>query len=116
MLINAVGISYILMPVLLIIETLRVVKKVANRVEKPYLVFINFDLYKSHFSLRLLGSAKENRVKRPVISLVKNGYCKLENYLVQPKSNYSEIWPQTFSFEKPKKDEFQPIKDKTALS
>ncbi|RGB26076.1 hypothetical protein C1646_770927 [Rhizophagus diaphanus] len=68
------------------------VKKVADRVEKPYSIFINFDLYKSRFSLRLLGSAKEDRVKRPAISSIKIGYCKLENYLVQPKSNYSEIW------------------------
>src|SRR5256885_13926043 len=71
---------------------------------------------KSRFSLRLLGSAKEDRIKRPAISSVKEGYCKLENYLVQPKSNYSEIWPQTFSSEKLKKEEFQPIEDKSALS
>ena len=43
------------------------VKKVADRVGKPYSVFINFDLYKSRFSLRLLGSAKEDRIKRPAI-------------------------------------------------
>jgi hypothetical protein len=92
------------------------VKKVADRVGKPYSVFIDFDLYKSRFSLRLLGSAKEDRVKRPAISSIKKGYCKLENYLVQPKSNYSEIWPRTFSSEKPEKEEFQPIEDKTALS
>src|SRR2546430_5989725 len=55
------------------------VKKVADRVRKPYSVFINFDLYKSRFSLCLLGSAKENRVKRPAISSVKNGYCKLRS-------------------------------------
>jgi len=30
------------------------IKKVADRVGKPYSVFINFDLYKSCFSLRLL--------------------------------------------------------------
>src|SRR6266496_5107569 len=83
------------------------VKKVADRVGKPYLVFIDFDLYKSHFSLRLLGSAKVDRVKRPAISSIKKGYCKLENYLVQPKSNYSEIWSQTFSSEKPEKEKFQ---------
>jgi hypothetical protein len=73
-------------------------------------------LYKSRFSLRLLGSAKEDRVKRPAISSVKEGYCKLEKYLVQPKPDYSEIWPRTFSPEKPEKDEFQPIEDETALS
>ena len=47
------------------------VKKVADRVGKPYSVFIDFDLYKSRFSLRLLRSAKEDRVKRPAISSVK---------------------------------------------
>jgi len=69
------------------------VKKVADRVGKPYLEFIDIGLYKSRFSLQLLGSAKEDRVKRPAISSVKQGYHKLEDYLVQPKSNYSEIWP-----------------------
>ncbi|PKY35398.1 hypothetical protein RhiirB3_456151, partial [Rhizophagus irregularis] len=74
------------------------VKKVADRIGKPYSVFIDFDLYKSRFSLRLLGSAKEDRVKGPAISSIKIGYyCKLENYL-------------------PEKEEFQPIEDKTALS
>ncbi|PKC54224.1 hypothetical protein RhiirA1_477731, partial [Rhizophagus irregularis] len=74
------------------------VKKVADRIGKPYSVFIDFDLYKSRFSLRLFGSAKEDRVKGPAISSIKIGYCKLENYL------------------KPEKEEFQPIEDKTALS
>ena len=46
----------------------------------------------------------------------KDIYCKLKDYLVQPKLNASEIWPQTFSPEKPEKDEFQPIEDETALS
>src|SRR2546423_4563046 len=92
------------------------VKKVANRVGEPYSKFIDIDLYKSRFSLRLLGSAKEDRVKRPAISSVKEGYCKLKDYLVQPKLNASEIWPRTFSPEKPEKEEFQPIEDKTALS
>ena len=68
-------------------------KKVADRVGKPYSEFIDLGLYKSRFSLRLLGSAKEDRVKRPAISSVKEGYCKLENYLVQPKLGASEIWP-----------------------
>uniref|UniRef100_U9UVU7 Uncharacterized protein n=1 Tax=Rhizophagus irregularis (strain DAOM 181602 / DAOM 197198 / MUCL 43194) TaxID=747089 RepID=U9UVU7_RHIID len=58
------------------------VKKVADKVGKPYSKFIDFDLYKSRFSLRLLGSAKEDRIKRPAISSVKEGYCELENYLV----------------------------------
>ena len=92
------------------------VEKVTDRVGKPYSEFIDIELYKSHFSLRLLRSAKEDRVKRPVISSVKKGYCELENYLVQPKSNYSEIWPWTFSSEKSEKEKFQPIEDKTALS
>jgi hypothetical protein len=69
------------------------VKKVANRVGKPYSEFIDIRFYKFCFSLRLLELAKKDRAKRPVISSVKEGYCKLENYLVQPKSNYSEIWP-----------------------
>jgi hypothetical protein len=82
------------------------VEKVADRVGKPYSEFIDIGLYKSHFSLQLLGSAKEDRVKRPAISLVKQGYRKLEDYLIQPKSNYSEIWPRTFSSEKSEKEEF----------
>src|SRR5438874_6999354 len=92
------------------------VKKVADRVGKPYSEFIDLGLYKLRFSLRLLGSAKEDRVKRPAISSLKEGYCKLENYLVQPKLGASEIWPQTFSPEKLEKEEFQPIEDKTALA
>jgi hypothetical protein len=92
------------------------VKKVANRVGKPYSDFIDIGLYKSHFSLRLLGSAKEDKIKRPAISSVKKGYHKLEDYLVQPKPDYSEVWSQTFSPEKPKKEKFQPIEDETALS
>ncbi|GES92568.1 hypothetical protein GLOIN_2v1770212 [Rhizophagus clarus] len=92
------------------------VEKVANRIEKPYSEFIDIGLYKSRFSLQLLGLAKKDRVKRPAISSVKQGYRKLENYLVQPKWDASEIWPQTFSPEKPEKDAFQPIEDETALS
>ncbi|UZO05894.1 uncharacterized protein OCT59_026232 [Rhizophagus irregularis] len=92
------------------------VKKVADKIGKPYSEFIDLGLYKSRFSLQLLGSAKEDRVKRPVVSSVKQGYHKLEDYLVQPKSDYSEIWQQTFSSEKLEKDEFQPIEDETALS
>ncbi|CAG8616343.1 21881_t:CDS:1, partial [Racocetra persica] len=37
------------------------VGKVADRVGKPYSEFIDIGLYKSRFSLRLLGSAKEDR-------------------------------------------------------
>ena len=92
------------------------VKKVADRVGKPYSEFIDLGLYKSHFSLWLLRSIKEDRVKRPAVSSVKQGYHKLEDYLVQFKSDYSEIWPWTFSPEKSEKDEFQPIEDETALS
>src|SRR5215210_7913705 len=55
------------------------VKKVADRVGKPYSDFIDIGLYKSHFNLRLLGSAKEDRVKRPTVSSVKQGYRKLED-------------------------------------
>ena len=91
------------------------VKKVADRVRKPYSDFIDIGLYKSRFNLCLLGSAKEDRVKRPAISSVKNGYCKLEDYLVQPKLDASEIWPWIFSPEKEEK-KFQLIEDETALS
>src|SRR5947209_15837777 len=66
------------------------VEKVTDRVGKPYSEFIDIRLYKSRFSLRLLESAKEDRVKKPAISSVKEGYCKLENYLVQPKLGASE--------------------------
>ncbi|CAG8801394.1 34408_t:CDS:2 [Gigaspora margarita] len=59
------------------------VEKVANRVGKPYSKFINLGLYKSRFSLQLLGSAKGDRVKRPAISSVKEEYHELEDYLVQ---------------------------------
>ncbi len=82
------------------------VKKVADRVGKPYSEFIDLKIYKSRFSLWLLRSAKEDRVKRPAVSSVKQGYRKLGDYLVQPKSDYSKIWPWTFSPEKPEKDEF----------
>jgi hypothetical protein len=91
-------------------------EKVAERVGKSYSEFIDIGFYKSRFSLQLLGSAKENRIKKPTLSSVKKGYCKLENYLVQPKWNASEIWSRTFSSEKLEKDEFQPIEDETALS
>ncbi|CAG8839345.1 3923_t:CDS:2, partial [Racocetra persica] len=37
------------------------VKKVADRVGKPYSEFIDLGLYKSRFSLRLLEWAKEDR-------------------------------------------------------
>ncbi|RHZ56118.1 hypothetical protein Glove_406g23 [Diversispora epigaea] len=37
-------------------------------------------------------------------------------YLVQPKEIYFVIWPRTFSFEEPVKEEFQPINDENALS
>ncbi|RIA87449.1 hypothetical protein C1645_827777 [Glomus cerebriforme] len=67
------------------------VKKVADRVGKPYFEFIDLGLYKSRFNLWLLGSAKEDRVKRPAVFSVKQGYRKLEDYLVQPKSDYSKI-------------------------
>ena len=68
-------------------------EKVIELVGKPYSKFIDVGLPKSRFSLRLLGSAKEGRVKRPAISSVKNRFHKLEDYLVQPKANCSVIWP-----------------------
>src|SRR5581483_5877368 len=90
-------------------------EKVMELVGEPYSKFIDIGLYKSHFNLRLLGSAKEGRIKRPAISSVKNGFQKLEDYLVQPKSDYSVIWPRTFSEEKPTEKEFKPIDDEDAM-
>ena len=58
------------------------VEKVTDRVGKSYSEFIDIGLYKSRFSLRFLRSAKEDKVKRPAISSIKEGYCELENYLV----------------------------------
>jgi len=84
-------------------------------VGKPYSEFIDVGLPKKHFNLRLLGSAKEERIKKHAISSVKNGFQKLEDYLVQPKDNYSVIWPRTFSDEKPVEEEYQPIDDEDAL-
>ncbi len=92
------------------------VKKVADRIGKLYFEFIDLTLYKSRFSLRFLGSAKGDRIKRPAISSVKNQMCKLEDYLVQLKPNYLEIWSRTFSSEKLEKEKFKPIKDEIALS
>ncbi|CAG8808590.1 33143_t:CDS:2 [Gigaspora margarita] len=45
------------------------VEKIADKIEKPY------------SDLRLLGLAKEGRVKRPAISSVKEEYHELEDYL-----------------------------------
>ena len=47
------------------------VEKVIESVGEPYSKFIDIGLYKSHFNLRLLGSAKEGRIKRPAISPLK---------------------------------------------
>ncbi|GBB98171.1 hypothetical protein RclHR1_31540001 [Rhizophagus clarus] len=79
------------------------VEKVANRVEKPYSEFIDIGLYKSRFSLRLIGSAKEDRVKRPAISSVEQGYCKLKDYLVQPKLDVSKNLAPNIFFRKARK-------------
>ncbi|CAG8828016.1 9962_t:CDS:2 [Gigaspora margarita] len=62
-----------------------------------------------------LNSEKITCEDLPAIFSVKKGLQKLENYLVQPKENYSEIWLRTFSLEKPVKQESQPINDKNAL-
>ncbi|RIA86585.1 hypothetical protein C1645_829047 [Glomus cerebriforme] len=115
-LIACVDILYSDLKYFAILDAFVLAKKVANKIRKPYSEFIDIGLYKSRFNLQLLGSAKEDRVKSPTISSVKNEYHELEVYLVQPKSDYSKIWPQTFSSEKSEKDEFQPIKDETALS
>src|SRR6185369_5545226 len=89
-------------------------EKVMELVGNPYSKFIDNDLPKTHFNLRLLGSAKEGCIKRPAISSVKNRFKNLDNYLVQPKENYSVIWPRIFSSEEPVK-ESQPIDDENAL-
>ena len=81
-------------------------KEVIKLDGKPYSKFIDVGLPKSRFSLWIFGSAKEGRVKRPAISSVEHGFNWLEYYLVQPKSDCSEIWPQTFSDEKPTEAEF----------
>ncbi|RIB00778.1 hypothetical protein C2G38_2233013 [Gigaspora rosea] len=47
-------------------------EKVIELVGKPYSKFIDVGLPKSRFSLRLLGSSKEERTKRPAISSIKN--------------------------------------------
>ncbi|CAG8438849.1 9101_t:CDS:2 [Cetraspora pellucida] len=90
-------------------------EKVMELVGEPYSKFIDNGLPKTHFNLQLLGSAKEGRIKRPAIFLVKNGFKNLDDYLVQPKENYSVIWPRTFSSEESVKAEFQPIDDDDAL-
>src|SRR6185369_1397303 len=82
-------------------------EKVMELVGKPYLKFIDAGLPKSRFSLRLLGSAKEECIKKPAISSVNKGFKNLEDYLVQPKENFSEIWPRTFSEERPAEEEFK---------
>ncbi len=88
------------------------VEKVIDRVEKSYSEFIDIRLYKSHFSLCLLGSAKENRVKKPAIFSVKEGYCKLENYLVQPNPIILKSDPELFSLKSQKKRNFNSSKIK----
>ncbi|CAG8579886.1 9643_t:CDS:10, partial [Scutellospora calospora] len=89
-------------------------EKVMELVRKPYSKFIDIGFPKSRFSFRLLGLAKEGRIKRSAISSINKGFKNLDDYLVQPKENYSVIWPQTFSSEEPVK-ESQPINDDNAL-
>ncbi|CAG8503509.1 10593_t:CDS:10 [Scutellospora calospora] len=90
-------------------------EKVIELVEEPYAKFINIGLPKSRFSLQLLGSAKEGRIKRPAISSVNKGFKNLDDYLVQPKENYFVIWLRTFSDERLAEEEYQPIDDNNAL-
>ncbi|KAF0489514.1 dead-like helicase: PROVISIONAL [Gigaspora margarita] len=85
-------------------------------VRESYLKFIDIGLSKTHFNLWLLGSTKEGHIKRPAIFSIKNRFKNLDDYLVQPKENYSVIWPQTFSSKEPVKEESQSIDDKNALS
>ncbi|KAF0469680.1 dead-like helicase [Gigaspora margarita] len=90
-------------------------EKVTELVGEPYLKIIDIGLPKTYFNLQLLGSAKEGCIKRPAISSVKNRFKNLDDYLVQPKENYSVIWPRTFSSEELVKEESQPIDDENAL-
>ncbi|RGB22107.1 hypothetical protein C1646_776639 [Rhizophagus diaphanus] len=48
------------------------VKKVVDKVEKPYSVFIDFDLYKSRFNLHLFGLAKEDRPEKKEFQPIEN--------------------------------------------
>ncbi|CAG8549004.1 4411_t:CDS:1, partial [Scutellospora calospora] len=96
-------------------ELKRFTEKVIELVGKPYSKFINISFPKTYFNLQLLGSAKEGRIKRPTISSVKNRFKNLDDYLVQPKENYSVIWLRTFSDEKPAEEEFKHIDDDDAL-
>ncbi|RHZ56119.1 hypothetical protein Glove_406g22 [Diversispora epigaea] len=57
------------------------IEKVMELVGEPYSKFIDTSLPKKHFNLRLLESAKEGRIKRPVISSVKKELQKLEDYI-----------------------------------
>ncbi|CAG8808505.1 3902_t:CDS:2, partial [Gigaspora margarita] len=77
--------------------------------------FLNSFALASSSNAKKCKLAKEGQIKRPAISSVKNKFKNLDNYLVQPKENYSEILPQTFSFEEPVKEESQPIDNKNAL-
>ncbi|GBC19783.2 hypothetical protein GLOIN_2v1842826 [Rhizophagus irregularis DAOM 181602=DAOM 197198] len=79
-----------------------------------YARFIDYRDLKG-FVEKVADKQRKIELKRPAISSVKKGYHKLEDYLVQPKWNASEIWPRTFSPEKEEK-KFQPIEDETALS
>ncbi|CAG8460322.1 5667_t:CDS:2, partial [Scutellospora calospora] len=90
-------------------------EKVIELVGEPYLKFINISLPKSRFSLQLLGLAKERHIKRPAISSVNKGFKNFDDYLVQPKENYSVIWLRTFSEEKLAEEKFKPIDNDDAL-
>ncbi|GBB94707.1 hypothetical protein RclHR1_02400003 [Rhizophagus clarus] len=72
------------------------VEKVANRVGKLYSEFIDIGLYKSRFSLQLLGLAKEDRFNLNGM-LLKSGHGP-------------------FLLKSQEKGAFQPIEDETALS
>ncbi|CAG8590675.1 285_t:CDS:2, partial [Scutellospora calospora] len=66
-------------------------EKVIELVREPYIKFIDISLFKLCFSLRLLGPAKEGCIKRSAISSANKGFKNLDNYLVQPKENYSAV-------------------------
>ncbi|CAG8583292.1 2520_t:CDS:2, partial [Scutellospora calospora] len=90
-------------------------EKVIELVREPYSKFIDNGLPKTYFNLQLLESAKEGYIKRLAIASVKNGFQKLEDYLVQLKFNYSVIWLQTFLEEKLIEKEFKPIDNEDAI-
>ncbi|CAG8610216.1 10685_t:CDS:2, partial [Scutellospora calospora] len=66
-------------------------------------------LFLQSFALaKLKGFMKKvmELVEEPYSKFINNEFKNLENYLVQPKENYSVIWPRTFFSEELVKEEF----------